>query len=87
MSSKEKRPLLKTKVQKKPMKATDGGSIKYENELRFEDNVGDQRVVVFDSSSAPEPFMDTNELEALRKKQKAEAEKAKAETKAQNLRR
>lgn len=43
MSSKEKRPLLKTKVQKKPMKATDGGSIKYENELRFEDNVGDQR--------------------------------------------
>jgi len=34
-------------------------------------------VTVFESSSAPEPFMDTNELEALRKRQKAEAQKQK----------
>jgi len=40
-----KQPLLKTKVQKKPIKTSDGSSVSYDNEIRFENNVGDQRGV------------------------------------------
>lgn len=35
-------------------------------------------VVVFDSSLTPEPFMDTNELAALRKRQQIEARNIKS---------
>ncbi|KEF56595.1 uncharacterized protein A1O9_06784 [Exophiala aquamarina CBS 119918] len=45
--------------------------------IRFEPQpVQDQRVTVFDSSVASEPFLDSVALENLRKRQQAEATKA-----------